>query len=87
MPTAPLRKTTPTTAQPIPAVAGAAPQHWFNGGVEPSIDDLLADLIFQALMQADGVAANEVRAALRAAGASGRNPPTRLRSAGASISL
>jgi hypothetical protein len=38
--------------------------HWIESGIEPSVDDLLAEPIVQALMQADGIAARDVIVAI-----------------------
>jgi len=48
---------------------------WFSGGVEPTIAELLSDLIVQALMRADGVAAEDVMAIIGQAGSLQRHRP------------
>ena len=56
----------------------AEPVRW--SGYEPTLSEMLADPIVQALMQADGVEASELEATLRSAAAS-RAPPKPARTA------
>ncbi len=39
-------------------------QDWRHAGIEPAIDDMLADPIVHAIMRRDGIGEGEVRAAI-----------------------
>jgi hypothetical protein len=59
----------PATLRRMAAETGSLDQHyWIDGGIEPSLTELLADPIMHAVMQADGLRLQEVLSAVALAG-------------------
>lgn len=62
-------------ARDVPVPDASDRTGWFGGGVEPTIAELLSDFIVQSLMHADGVAVEDVMAAIGQAGTAHRHRP------------